>query len=55
VSHEVAESFRDAILDARSILHLTLDQLEESARQLRAGQRRTMAEVVDGIRRRMGA
>ena len=50
-----SEPFKDAVLDARSILSLSLDQLDESARQLREGSRRSMPEVVDGIRRRLGA
>ena len=50
-----AERFKAAVLDARSVLSLTLDQLDESARQLKHGQKRSMAEVVDGLRRRLGA
>jgi len=49
------DDFKNAVLDARSMLALSLDQLDESARQLKAGMRRSMAEVVDGVRRRMGA
>jgi hypothetical protein len=52
---ETGDEFKSAVLDARSMLTLSLDQLDESARQLKAGMRRSMAEVVDGVRRRMGA
>lgn len=50
-----AEPFKEAVLDVRSVLSLTLDQLDESARQFRSGQKRSMGEVVDAIRRRVGA
>lgn len=50
-----AEAFKEAVLDARSVLSLSLDQLDESVRQLRAGEKRSMGEVVDAIRRRVGA
>jgi hypothetical protein len=52
---EGEEAFKGAVLDARSMLSFSLDRLEESARQAREGKTRSLAEVADGIRRRLGA
>lgn len=52
---EGGDEFKDAVLDARCLLRISTDQLDESARQLTDGKRRTMAEVADGVRRRLGA
>lgn len=52
---EGAEAFADAVLEARSMVHLSLGELDEAAAQLRRGEKRTMAEVMDGVRRRLGA
>ena len=52
---EGGDAFVNAVLEARSMLHLSLDELDETAAQLRRGEKRTMAEVMDGVRRRLGA
>ena len=52
---EGGEAFKAAVLDVRSVLNCSLDRLEESARQAREGKTRPLAEVADGIRRRLGA
>jgi hypothetical protein len=52
---EGSEAFKSAVLDVRSVLNISLDRLEESARQAREGKTRPLAEVADGIRRRLGA
>jgi hypothetical protein len=52
---EGSEAFKTAVLDVRSVLNFSLDRLEESARQVREGKTRPLAEVADGIRRRLGA
>lgn len=52
---EGGDAFADAVLEARSMLHLSLEELDQRAAQLRRGEKRTMAEVMDGVRRRLGA
>jgi hypothetical protein len=52
---EGGDAFADAVLEARSMLHFSLDELDQRAAQLQRGEKRTMAEVMDGVRRRLGA
>jgi hypothetical protein len=55
VTVDGGDAFADAVLEARSMLSISLEELDERAAQLRRGEKRTMAEVMDGVRRRLGA
>jgi len=46
-----AEAFKQAVLEARSVLDISLDRLEQSARQARAGRLRSVGDIRDELRR----
>lgn len=50
-----AEAFKQAVLVARSILDISLDRLEQSARQARDGRLRSVGEIRDELRRQVDA
>jgi hypothetical protein len=52
---ESADEFRTVYLDVGSQIGVSIDQILEAQQQLREGKKIPHAEVVNGVRRRMGA
>ncbi len=46
-----AQEFKQAVLLARAVLDISLDRLEQSARQARDGRLRSVGEIRDELRR----